>query len=292
MAETYYDILGVPKNASVQEIKASYRKLALKWHPDKNKSAGADEKFKKINNAYEVLSDKKKRDLYDQLGHDSYTRYGGRAAAGAGQNPYGNKSYQSGPFTWTYTTSSGGSPFEGVDFGGFSDPFEIFEQFFGGGFGRNQQRRPAYQISISFEDAVKGIEKKINIDGTSKNIKIPAGVDDGTQIRFSDFDLIVSVVPDKTFRRQGQDVYLKVALPLTKAILGGTIEVPTIEKKNIKVKVKSGTQSGSMLRLQEKGIPYPQSNRKGDQYIVFEVEIPKNISKRQKELLEEFEKTT
>src|SRR3990167_9835919 len=281
----YYSLLGVSKSATPDEIKRAYRKLALEWHPDRNKSEGASEKFKEINKAYEVLGDPKKKDMYDQYGEAAFKP----GVAGGGYPGGGQQGGQWGPFSYTYTTNGGGggSPFEGVDFGGFSDPFEIFEQFFGGGFGRNQQRRPAYQISISFEDAVKGIEKKINIDGTSKNIKIPAGVDDGTQIRFSDFDLIVSVVPDKTFRRQGQDVYLKVALPLTKAILGGTIEVPTIEKKNIKVKVKSGTQSGSMLRLQEKGIPYPQSNRKGDKYIVFEVEIPKNISKRQKELLEE-----
>jgi len=121
----YYEILGVSKNSPQDEIKKAYRKLALKWHPDRNKTKEAAEKFSEINKAYEVLSDVKKRETYDQYGAAAFER---GAAGGPGQN----YTHQQGPFSYSYTTSgSGGNPFEGVDFGGFSDPFEIFEQFFG-----------------------------------------------------------------------------------------------------------------------------------------------------------------
>jgi DnaJ-class molecular chaperone len=289
----YYDVLGVNKTATKAEIKSAYRKLALKWHPDKNKDAGAEAKFKEINNAYEVLSDDTKRSTYDQLGHDMYTKSGGRAGGyggGAGQGG----AYQQGPFTWTYTNSGGqGNPFEGVDFGGFTDPFEIFESFFGGGGGFGQQRRqkPAYQISISFDEAVHGVEKNIDLEGKKRKIKIPAGIDDGMRIRFDDFDLHVAVAPDKQFRREGQDVVVTIDLPFTKAILGSQVNVPTLEKKDVKVKVMPGTKHGSMLRLQGKGIQYPQSNRKGDLYILFNVVYPQKVSGKQKQLLEEFDKT-
>ncbi len=299
MAENFYDILGISKKASLQEIKAAYRKLALKWHPDKNKDSQASDKFKKINQAYEVLSDTKKREMYDQLGHDGYTRRGGRAGT-AGQNPYGQQGgYSQGPFTWTYTSSGGGgnsgggggggSPFEGFDFGG-SDPFDIFEQFFGGFSGRARQQKPAYQIDIDFDEAVKGVQKKVNISGKGKTIKIPAGIDNGDRIQFNDFILIVNIKPDRVFQRRGQDAYVDVEIPFSKAILGGTVEIPTLEKGKLKIKVRAGTQPGSMLRLREKGFPYLRSNRKGDLYVLFKIHMPDKLTKRQKELLEEFER--
>ncbi len=289
--KNYYEVLGVSKSATKAEIKSAYRKLALQWHPDKNKSEGAEKKFKEINNAYEVLSDEKKRQTYDQLGHDMYTRTGGKG--GGYGAPGGGGTYQSGPFTYTYTGSGGqgGNPFEGVDFGGFTDPFEIFESFFGGGFGRQQKQKPAYQISITFDEAVHGIEKNVEIDGKKRKIKIPAGVDNGMRIRFDDFDLHISVQQDKQFKREGQDVYVTIDLPFTKAILGSQINVPTLDKKDVKIKVLPGTKHGSMLRLQAKGIPFPQSNRKGDMYIVFNVIYPQKLNGKQKQLLEEFEKT-
>ena len=299
MAQDFYAILGVSKNATKADVKSAYRKLALKWHPDKNKSPEAEAKFKEINNAYEVLSDDQKRKTYDQLGHEAYTQYGSRAgasgAAGARGWPggFGGQAGQgqSGPFTWTYTSSSGGNPFEGVDFGGsgFSDPFDIFESFFGGGFGQARQQRPAYRVQISFDEAAKGVEKNVSLEGKSKKIKIPAGVDDGTTIRFSDFDLVLSVAPSKDFQRRGQDVYTKVEIPFTKAILGDEVDVPTVDGKKLRVKVRPGTEPGSMLRLQGKGLPYPNQSRRGDQYIVFDITFPKRLSRRQKEILEEFE---
>src|SRR3989304_2397104 len=136
----FYEVLGVKKNATEAEMKSAYRKLALKWHPDKNKSSEATGKFKQINEAYEVLSDPKKRQIYDQVGPEGFKQ----RAAGPGGGAY---TYQQGPFRYTYTSSGGDNPFEGVDFGGFSDPFDIFEQFFG--FGRSQARqRPVYRVQI------------------------------------------------------------------------------------------------------------------------------------------------
>lgn len=283
----YYETLGVSKTASAKEIKSAYRKKALEWHPDRNKAKEAESRFKEINQAYEVLSDQEKRKVYDQFGHEAFTKggYGRRAPGGGGDA----RSYQQGPFTYTYTTS-GGSPFEGVDFGGFSDPFDIFEQFFGGGAGRASRQKPLYQIELSFDEAVHGIKKKVNVDGKQKEIKIPAGVDDGNRIRFSDFDLVISVTPDKQWERHGQDVYTQVELPLTTAILGGTINVPTIDGKKVTLKIREGTQPGARMRLAGKGVPYLNTLKRGDLYIVFRVTMPEHLTRRQKELIHEFEK--
>ncbi len=281
----FYEILGVSKNASQEEIKKAYRKQALKWHPDRNKTKEATEKFKEVNKAYEVLSDLKKRETYDQYGPQAFER---GAAGGPGQN----YTYQQGPFSYTYTTSgSEGNPFEGVDFGGFSDPFEIFEQFFGfqSPFGRRQQQKPAYRANLSFQEAVSGTEKEILIDGKRKKIKIPAGVDDGTRIRFGEFDIIVSVQGHQHFKREGQDLYIEREIPFSTAVSGGVVEVPTI-KGNIKLKVRKGTQSGTAVRLQGEGVPYPNSSRKGDLYVIFRIHVPDKISPRAKKLLEELEK--
>lgn len=284
---SYYDLLGVSKNSSIAEIKSAYRKLALKWHPDRNKSAEAEKKFKEINQAYEVLSDSKKKATYDQVGHDTFVR-GGRP----GFNP-GGGNQQGGPYTYSWSSSSG-SPFEGFDAGGFSDPFDIFEQFFGNsGFGRSQSRqKPIYQIQISFDEAVSGVTKTVKIDSKSKTIKIPAGVDSGMRIRFADFDILVSVSKDSRFQREGQDVYSRIQIPLTTAILGGTVDVVTVNKDKVTVKVKPGTQPGAMLRLADQGIPHPNSRQRGDHYLVFEINIPDKITSHQRQLLEEFEKNS
>lgn len=282
---TYYDILGVPKNATAHEIKSAYRKLALKWHPDRNKTPEAANKFKEINQAFEVLSDPKKKEMYDQIGHEAFTRGYGRAGSG-----YSQGTYSQGPFTYTYSSSGGGSPFEGFDFGGFSDPFDIFEQFFGFQTpGNRRKQRPIYETTITFKEAAKGITKDVRIDGKNKTIKIPAGVDEGMRIRFSDFDLLVHVLPDSQFKRQGQDIYVEIPISLSKAILGGTAEVPTLEGK-VKVKIRPGTQPDTIIRLRGNGIPYPHSTRRGDLYIVFKITIPERISPRAKKLLEEFER--
>src|SRR3989344_9477542 len=170
----YYQTLGVSKSASADEIKRAYRKLALQYHPDRNKSKEAEVKFKEVTKAYEILSDPQKRQTYGQFGSAAFeSGYAGQGGPFGGQNPFGGqRAGQYGPFSYTYTTGGGGQDF---DFGGFSDPFEIFEQFFGSGgaspFG-NRQRRPAYSLTISFDDAVHGAEKNVQIDGKSQRIKI------------------------------------------------------------------------------------------------------------------------
>ncbi|OGK37075.1 hypothetical protein A3F03_02210 [Candidatus Roizmanbacteria bacterium RIFCSPHIGHO2_12_FULL_41_11] len=277
----YYAILGVAKNVSEQEIKAAYRKLALEWHPDRNKSPEANEKFKQINRAYEVLSNPEKKQMYDQVGYEAFEK------SGSGAQGRGN---EQGPFT--YYTNFGD---EGInfDFGG-ADPFEIFEQFFGfrspfsGGRGRRTKRRNAYEMELTFEEAVRGVEKTTVIEGKQKSIKIPAGVDSGTQIRFADFDVVVRIRPHSSFKREGQDIYLEKDLTFPQAALGAVVDIPTINE-SVKLRVRPGTQSGTVVRLRGQGIPYPQSQQKGDQYVVFKVDIPQRLSGNAKKLIEELQ---
>ena len=272
----YYKVLGVERDASQQAIKAAYRKLALKWHPDRNKSPEAEKKFKEINKAYEVLSDREKRQTYDQFGEAAF-RQGGQGGYGTGQ----------GPFTYTYT-SRGGNPFSGADFGGFSDPFDIFEQFFGfhSPAGRRTKPKSLYQIKITFKEAVKGTEKNLIIKGKQKKIRIPAGIDDGMKISFSDFNILVRVEPDPDYKRQGQDIFYEKEISFPEAVFGGETEIKTLDG-DIKVRVRPGTRSGSMLRLRGKGIPYLRSSQRGDFYIIFKINVPSQVSPKAKRLLEE-----
>lgn len=280
----YYDILGVSKNSSLEEIKRAYRKLALEWHPDRNKSAHANEKFKEINEAYAVLSDPKKRQAYDQFGH------------AAEQGPFGGGFRQQGPFTYTWS-SGGGVPF-GFDFGESFDPFEIFEQFFGSGFGRTtaRPRRQVYEMTIDFMEAVRGATKEIHLprgragEGSiRKTIKIPAGVDTGSRIRFDDFDLIVDVRPDPRFKREGSDLFVDHEVRFTQAALGAVVEVPTVDGP-VKIRVQPGTQPGTLIRLRGKGVPHLHDAGRGDQYVRILVRVPTHLSRRQRELLEELER--
>lgn len=282
MAKDYYQVLGVSKNASADEIKKAYRKLALEFHPDRNKTKEADARFKEVTKAYEVLSDSQKKQTYDQFGAVAFEQGGP-----GGQGPFGGaQGGQYGPFNYTYTT--GGN--EGFDFGGFSDPFEIFEQFFGGGaspFG-SRQRRPAYSVTIPFLEAVHGVSKKVSIDGKTQTIKIPAGVDDGSRIRFDTYDVVVRVSNDSKFHREGHDIVTDKEISFVQAALGTEAEVETVDGL-VKIRVPAGTQPGTVIRLRGKGVQHIRSTQKGDHYVKIKIVIPKNLTSVQKKLLEEFE---
>lgn len=278
-----YDILGVKKTATAAEIKSAYRKLALKWHPDRNKEKEAEQKFKEIGEAYEILSDPQKRTRYDQFGHAAFGQgNGGFNPFGQGGNPFGGTYYTGGNIN--FEDLFGGQ-------GGFSDPFDIFASFFGGAnpFGNAQYKaKPHYTIKISFMDAVNGITKTIVHQGKKHDVKVPAGVDNGTHIRFADFDVVVEVGTDKRFKREGYDVVVDKEMPFTEAILGGQVTVPTLDGE-LKVKVRAGTQPGTILRLSGKGIKHLQGNGHGDLYIRFIIKLPERLSRRQKDLLKAFE---
>lgn len=288
MADEYYQMLGVSKTATADEVKRAYRKLALQYHPDRNKTKEAEGKFKEVTKAYEVLSDSAKRSRYDQFGAAGVEGAGG--PFNGGQGPFGGQQGgQYGPFTYSYSTTGGNAN----DFGGFTDPFEIFEQFFGGAspFGGQRQRRPAYSITISFMEAVKGTEKTVGIDGKSQTIKIPAGVDSGTRIRFETYDVVVDVIPDKHFKREGTQIVTDETVPFTLAALGGEIDVQTIDG-SVKIRIPSGTQPETVIRLRGKGVPQVRGSGRGDHYIRVKVMVPKALSARQKELLRELEQET
>jgi DnaJ-class molecular chaperone len=295
----YYEVLGVKKSATTAELKSAYRKLALEWHPDRNKAANANDKFKEINEAYAVLSDPKKKEQYDQFGHAPFQPGAGGGAPG--QGPFGGYGSQQGPFTYYYSSGGqGGSPFGG---GGadFIDPFEIFEQFFGGGFsargGQARQRREAYQITIDFMDAMKGTTKEVHLprgqagEGSmKKTIKIPAGVDTGSRVRFDDFDIVVEVRADKKYKREGDDLIIEHDITFAQAALGAIVEVPTIDG-GLNIRIQPGTQAGTLIRLRGKGVPHVRSGGRGDQYVHIGLHIPTHLSHRQKELLEELDRS-
>lgn len=282
----YYEILGVSKNASDDEIKKAYRKLAFKYHPDKNPGdKEAEAKFKEATEANEILSDKQKRARYDQFGH-----------AGVG----GNSSTGGNPFGGSYSFNGQNFNFDFGGDGGFDD---IFSTLFGFSNGRTQRRRGAdYRtvLTISFEESIFGTTKKVQVDGKEINLKIPAGIDDGQSIRLRGHggpapdstgeagDLLVQirVRPHKTLTREGYIILSEQHISMIDAALGCEVEIETIDGK-ITMKIPAGTQSGTPFKLSGHGVPM-RGEERGPHIVNIVVDTPTNLSKKQKELLEEF----
>lgn len=306
----YYEILGVAKGASVEEIKKAYRQLARTHHPDMAEAAHkkeAESRFKEINEAYQVLSDADKRRLYDQVGHAAFQQ----GAGGAG--PFSGAAGRWGPFSYSYNSSPSGAEGSGFDFGGFEDPLDIFESVFGfRGFGREgggQRRRGRnlyYSLTVDFLDAIKGREQEIHVNNHKLKIRIPPGVRDGTEMRYSgegdlgpagappgDLYLTIRVKPHPKFQRSGDDIYVGREINYAQAVLGDAVEVPVIDPESptgegsLKLKIPPATNSGTDFRLKGHGLPCLHGRGRGDVYVRVFIRIPKKISHREKEILEE-----
>ena len=284
----YFEVLGIPRGASDEEIRGAYRKLAREYHPDVNKDAGAEDRFKEVSEAYEVLRDPEKREKYERLG----------ANWKAGEDVSGASGFGGG-------FDQGGGDGQGFgDGAGFSD---FFESFFGGrrgasggfeGFSMRGGDQEA-TIEVSLEEAARGGKQRISLaDGRDFEVRIPPGVRDGQKIRLAgqggegasggpagDLYLRVRIKRHPRFRREDDDLVVEIPVAPWEAALGATVPVPTLDG-SAKVKVPAGSSSGRRLRLRGEGMPGP-GGRKGDLYASVKVVVPKKLEKRERELFEE-----
>ena len=298
----YYKVLGVERNATQDIIKKTYRKLAMKYHPDQNRgNKQAEEKIKDINEAYEVLSDPKKRERYDQLGA-SYSQW---------QNQSGGR----GNFNWndwvTNQQRARGTP---VDGGGFGDTFGGFSDFFSAIFGgmpmggrtvtRQPVKTPAIEqkVQITVDEAFRGTQRQFQIGERKIEVKIPAGSVTGTKVRMAgavpssassrtaDIFLIIEVLPDQRYSVQGVDLTTEVKVDFITAVLGGSVTVTTLSG-NVSLTIPPGTQPGQKFRLAGRGLPKLKEKQIfGDLFVVVKIEIPRKLTEKQRKWFEDFKK--
>jgi curved DNA-binding protein len=308
MSEDYYKILGVEKNASTEDIKKSYRKLALKWHPDKNpNNKPAEEKFKKISEAYAVLSDPEKRKNYDMFG--SAEQFRQRYSQ---EDIFRNfdlddilKSFGFGGFkraggnTGTFRST-------GTADGFHCNQGDPFTDIFSGTHGFSNVPRKGddlqYNLSITLEESVLGAEKKLALQKKDRveeiNIKIPAGITAGKKLRLTgkgepgrngepagDLYLNISILSHPMFSRDGNDLYIEKRITYSQAVLGTTIEIPAIDGTKKRIKVPAGTQNNTKIRMKGFGVSQLKSATKGDQFVKISIDIPKKLNENQTQLI-------
>lgn len=307
MAEDYYKTLGVEKSAAEEDIKKAYRKLAMKFHPDRNPgNKQAEEKFKKISEAYAVLSDQEKRKQYDSFGSDAFRQrytqedifrdfdlndilrdlgFGGFGGGGHGTRTFGSRGR-------TYTYSQGGD--------------EPFRDLFGGRAEQNQRPQKGqdieYNLSITLEESVFGAEKKLALQKEDHveeiNIKIPAGISTGKKLRLAgkgspsynqgpqgDLYLHISIQPHPIFARDGNDIYLEKSVHFSHAALGSSIDVPTIDGTMKRIRIPAGTQNNTKIRMKGFGVPNLKGGGKGDQFVKISINVPKRLTEKQSQLI-------
>ncbi|MDR7518896.1 MAG: DnaJ C-terminal domain-containing protein [Armatimonadota bacterium] len=296
----YYRVLGVDRTADQKTISQAFRRLAREYHPDVNKRRGAEERFKEINEAYQVLGDPAKRARYDQI-YDAYTNGGvpwqdlfGRVAGASGWGGPGGVTFRVGRAEDLEDLfGPGGS-------GGFSD---FFQQLFGGlgGFGRAAtatRARPRVDatVEITLEEAFHGTRRSIQLpSGQRIDVEIPRGIRAGQTLRLAgaadggDVFLTVSVAPHRLFERTDDDLTIEVPVTMSEAALGAEVEVPTLEDR-VKVVIPAGTQSGQRLRLKGLGMPRARGDGRGDLYVRVRVTTPTRLTRRERELLEELQR--